>query len=176
MVPLAMADTPLDRKQIAAVIYTDLWNELERAEALVPSDRLALNSTDDAPPCYSAPFSALRQEQPIVPSQHGPADDLIYRLARINLAAQHLANMASEMRSLESAIGPIEASLLRACITASPFASHCLRAVSKMARETGRSPQLSQAGDNDLEIPVLTPVEPPTDNQLYCATMPLIIP
>ena len=176
MLPLAIASTEFEREQIHAAIYTDLSNEMYRAEAFAESDRLTLPARAHAPPCYSVPFSAFRQEEPVVLSEHGAASDLNYGLIRINLAAESLAQRVDQIDRLESALSPLEASLLRACITASPFASQCFRTVSKINRDTMGSVNRSRKQDKDLEIPVLTPVESPPGTQLYCATMPLLIP
>lgn len=175
MFGLLLASTPEQRQDMEGVIIDGLVNEIDRAHAVDEAGSRPMASRSINQGCYSVRSSAIRQDAQFQPSpiskdgNYGD-DHLNYQMASVAVAAFMQSHRDAYRIDAAAKFDPLAASLLRACIAATPFSGVCRRHAS---RTIGRDQQQinRRMVEWGLRIPIKSsPGDPITR---YCDTLPI---
>lgn len=175
MISLLLASTPEQRQDMEAVIITGLVDEIDRARSVDEAGLRPMASRSINQSCYSVPSSAIKQDaqfQPSPISKDGRFSDnqLIYQMTSVAVAAFMQSHSDAYRIDAADKFDPFTASLLRACIAATPFSGACSR---HAGRTIGRNQE--QVNRRMVEWGLRIPIKssPGDPIRRYCDTLPI---
>jgi hypothetical protein len=170
---LAIASDRIERETYENQIIRSLLDEFDRANSVTGRNRFLLHSVPFPSPCYSLSFSEIRPNYQFLPSavsRDGRYDLHYQSISAYSVASGSVFQIARNARAREG-LSAFQASALRACIAATPFASSCITHVEKAL-----IPIDAEFDRQAVRWGLKVPVRLPSGQRGYCQAQPIFPP
>jgi len=137
VIRLAIASDRTERDAYQSEITLGLLSEIDRTATIAGGGRTFVHLAVVPTPCYAVPVSAITAYDPLSSQviADGVLSDFNFRLTAVGVAAKRYFRDVARFQHANRAFSPLQASALRACIAASPFASKCVGHVEGVLRQ-----------------------------------------
>lgn len=172
MMGVQFASTVDQRRVGGSAIIDGLMYEIDRADSIDGADALAAMSFNQ--PCYSVAMSSVRKNERFLPSAISRSGDydINSQMVSVEVAASFHVRRSARYLDAKDKFSPFAASVLRACIAATPFGKTCLdHATDVLGRSAERFNQ--QSIEWGLQVPIRS--TPSDRHQRFCRAVPMFV-